>query len=81
MNWRRTDIDIRNSLETSQNRKFSIRTLGTDIGCNVTEIGVLIGAPRDDAQRNCDRARKMLDTVGDIEGVTMCDTILAQIST
>ncbi|KAJ7799790.1 hypothetical protein B0H13DRAFT_1673295, partial [Mycena leptocephala] len=33
-----TDLtaDVRNSLETSQNRKFSIRALGTDIGCNST---------------------------------------------
>ncbi|KAJ7882500.1 hypothetical protein B0H13DRAFT_1890802 [Mycena leptocephala] len=32
-----------------------------------------------DVQRNCDRARKMLDTVGDVVGVTMCDTILADL--
>jgi tetratricopeptide (TPR) repeat protein len=46
---------------------------------NVTEIDVLIGAPRDDVQRNCDRARKMLDTVGEVEGITMCDVILADL--
>jgi hypothetical protein len=26
---------------------------------NVTEIDVLIGAPKNDVQRNCDRARQM----------------------
>jgi tetratricopeptide (TPR) repeat protein len=46
---------------------------------NVTEIDVLIGAPKNDVQRNCDRARKMLDTVGDVEGVAMCDVILADL--
>jgi predicted negative regulator of RcsB-dependent stress response len=40
---------------------------------------VLIGAPKNDVQRNCDRARKMLDTVGNVEGVTMCDVILADL--
>ncbi|KAJ7857001.1 hypothetical protein B0H13DRAFT_1902421 [Mycena leptocephala] len=43
---------------------------------NVAEIDVLIGAPKDDVQRNCDRARKTLDTVGDVEGVALCDIIL-----
>ncbi|KAJ7907815.1 hypothetical protein B0H13DRAFT_1879265 [Mycena leptocephala] len=38
---------------------------------NVAEIGVLIGAPKNNVQRNCDRARKMLDTLGDIDGVTI----------
>ncbi|KAJ7907775.1 hypothetical protein B0H13DRAFT_2499871 [Mycena leptocephala] len=46
---------------------------------NVAEIDVLIGAPKNDVQRNCDRARKMLDTVGDVEGVAMCDVILADL--
>ncbi|KAJ7891126.1 hypothetical protein B0H13DRAFT_1887298 [Mycena leptocephala] len=46
---------------------------------NVAEIDVLIGAPKNDVQRNCDRARKMLDTVGYVEGVTMCDVILADL--
>ncbi|KAJ7792631.1 hypothetical protein B0H13DRAFT_2298856 [Mycena leptocephala] len=45
----------------------------------VAEIDVLIGAPKNDVQRNCDRARKMLDTVGDTEGVAICDVILADI--
>ncbi|KAJ7915987.1 hypothetical protein B0H13DRAFT_1871599 [Mycena leptocephala] len=36
---------------------------------NVAETDVMIGAPKDDVQRNCDRARKMLDTLGDVEGV------------
>ncbi|KAJ7899910.1 P-loop containing nucleoside triphosphate hydrolase protein [Mycena leptocephala] len=38
---------------------------------NVAEIDVLIGAPKNDVQRNCDRARKMLDTVGNVEGVAI----------
>ncbi|KAJ7909246.1 P-loop containing nucleoside triphosphate hydrolase protein [Mycena leptocephala] len=38
---------------------------------NVTEMDVLIGAPTNDVQRNCDRARKMLETVGNVEGVTI----------
>jgi tetratricopeptide (TPR) repeat protein len=46
---------------------------------NVAEIDVLIGAPKDDVQRNCDRARKMLNTMGDVEGVTICDIILADL--
>ncbi|KAJ7849043.1 hypothetical protein B0H13DRAFT_1906397 [Mycena leptocephala] len=46
---------------------------------NVAEIDVIIGAPKNDVQRNCDRARKMLDTVGDTEGVAVCDVILADV--
>jgi tetratricopeptide (TPR) repeat protein len=46
---------------------------------NVTEIDVLIGAPKNDVQRNCDRARKMLDTMGYVEGVSLCDVILADL--
>jgi tetratricopeptide (TPR) repeat protein len=46
---------------------------------NVAEIDVIVGAPKDDVQRNCDRARKMLDTVGNVEGVTMCDVILSDL--
>jgi predicted negative regulator of RcsB-dependent stress response len=46
---------------------------------NVADIDVSIGAPKDDIQRNCDRARKMLDTVGDVEGVGMCDITLADL--
>jgi tetratricopeptide (TPR) repeat protein len=46
---------------------------------NVAEIDVLTGAPKNEVQRNCDRARTMLDTVGFVEGVTMCDTILADL--
>ncbi|KAJ7923750.1 hypothetical protein B0H13DRAFT_1864556 [Mycena leptocephala] len=46
---------------------------------NVAEIDVLIGAPKDDVQRNCDRAKMFLDTVGDAEGVAICDVILADV--
>ncbi|KAJ7816193.1 hypothetical protein B0H13DRAFT_1923724 [Mycena leptocephala] len=46
---------------------------------NVAEIAVIIGVPKDDVQRNCDRARKMLDTFGDVEGVILCDVILADL--
>jgi tetratricopeptide (TPR) repeat protein len=46
---------------------------------NVAKIDVFIGAPKDDVQRNCDRARKMLDTMGDVEGVALCDVILADL--
>ncbi|KAJ7799786.1 hypothetical protein B0H13DRAFT_1932952 [Mycena leptocephala] len=46
---------------------------------NVAEIDVLIGAPKDNVQRNCHRARKMLDTAGDTEGVAICDVILADV--
>jgi hypothetical protein len=45
----------------------------------VAEIDVLIDAPKNDVQRNCDRGRKMLNTVGDVEGVIMCDVILADL--
>jgi tetratricopeptide (TPR) repeat protein len=44
---------------------------------NVAEIDVLIGTPKDDVQRNCDRARKILDSGGNVEGVALCDIILA----
>ncbi|KAJ7917620.1 hypothetical protein B0H13DRAFT_1870085 [Mycena leptocephala] len=47
---------------------------------NVADIDVLIGAPKNDVQRNCDRARKMLNTIGFAEGVTLCDVVL-EIST
>jgi tetratricopeptide (TPR) repeat protein len=46
---------------------------------NIAEIDGLIGSPKDDVQRNCDRARKILDTLGNAEGVTMCDIILADL--
>ncbi|KAJ7907787.1 hypothetical protein B0H13DRAFT_1879242 [Mycena leptocephala] len=46
---------------------------------NVAEIDLLIGPLANDVQRNCDRARKMLDTVGYTEGVVMCDIILADL--
>ncbi|KAJ7869258.1 hypothetical protein B0H13DRAFT_2557866 [Mycena leptocephala] len=46
---------------------------------NVAEIDVLIGAPKNDVQRNCDRARKMLDTAGDVEGVKLYDINLADL--
>ncbi|KAJ7832712.1 hypothetical protein B0H13DRAFT_2429561 [Mycena leptocephala] len=46
---------------------------------SIAEIDVMIGAPKDDVQRNCDRARKMLDPLGNVEGVTMCDVILADL--
>jgi hypothetical protein len=46
---------------------------------NVTELDVLIGASKNDVQRNCDRAKKILDTVGYVEGATMCDVILADL--
>jgi hypothetical protein len=39
----------------------------------------MIGASKKDVQRNCDRARRILNTVGDIEAVTMCDIILADL--
>jgi tetratricopeptide (TPR) repeat protein len=44
----------------------------------VAEIDVLIGAPKD-VQRNCDRARKMLGSVGNVQGMTICDIILADL--
>jgi tetratricopeptide (TPR) repeat protein len=46
---------------------------------NVAEIDVLIGAPKDDVQRNCDTAKKMLNTLGDVKGVALCDVILADL--
>ncbi|KAJ7801454.1 P-loop containing nucleoside triphosphate hydrolase protein [Mycena leptocephala] len=46
---------------------------------NIAEIDVSIGAPKNDVQRNCDRARKLFDTVGYAEGVAMCDIILADL--
>ncbi|KAJ7902396.1 hypothetical protein B0H13DRAFT_1882521 [Mycena leptocephala] len=38
-----------------------------------------IPAAMNDVQRNCDRARKMFDTLGNAEGVTICDVILADL--
>ncbi|KAJ7915419.1 hypothetical protein B0H13DRAFT_1872083 [Mycena leptocephala] len=46
---------------------------------NVAEIDVSIGAPKDNVQRNCDTARRLLNTVGDVEGVTLCDILLADL--
>jgi hypothetical protein len=46
---------------------------------NVAEIDVMIGAPKDDVQRNCDRARKMFNTLGYVEGVALCDVNLADL--
>ncbi|KAJ7934304.1 hypothetical protein B0H13DRAFT_1855201 [Mycena leptocephala] len=45
---------------------------------SVAEIDVLIGAPKD-VQGNCDRARKMLGSVGNVQGMRVCDTILADL--
>jgi hypothetical protein len=44
---------------------------------NVADIDVLTGAPKNDVQRNCDTARKIFNTVGNTEGMTMCDVTLA----
>ncbi|KAJ7794474.1 hypothetical protein B0H13DRAFT_1935214 [Mycena leptocephala] len=46
---------------------------------NITEIDVMIGAPQDNVQRNCDTARKAFHTIGRTEGVTQCDIILADL--
>jgi tetratricopeptide (TPR) repeat protein len=46
---------------------------------NVAEIDVMIGAPKDDVERNCDTARKIFNTTGYVEGVTMCDVTLADL--
>jgi hypothetical protein len=46
---------------------------------NVAEIDVLIGAPRDDVQRNYDSARRILNTIGNTEAVAMCDVLLADL--
>ncbi|KAJ7930834.1 hypothetical protein B0H13DRAFT_2530704 [Mycena leptocephala] len=46
---------------------------------NVAEIDVMIGAPKDDVQRNCDTARRILSTMGDAEAVTLCDITLADL--
>jgi ATP/maltotriose-dependent transcriptional regulator MalT len=46
---------------------------------NVAEIEVLISAPKNDVQRDCDRARNMLHTAGSVEGQTLCDIILADL--
>ncbi|KAJ7894085.1 hypothetical protein B0H13DRAFT_1886058 [Mycena leptocephala] len=46
---------------------------------NVAEIDVLIGAPKGNVQRNCDTARRLLNTVGNVEGVTLCDILLADL--
>jgi tetratricopeptide (TPR) repeat protein len=46
---------------------------------SVAEIDVLMGAPKDDVQRNCDIARRMSSTIGDAEAVTRCDIILADL--
>jgi tetratricopeptide (TPR) repeat protein len=46
---------------------------------SVAEIDVMIGAPKDDVQRNCDIARRMLNTIGYVLGVVLCDVILADL--
>jgi tetratricopeptide (TPR) repeat protein len=46
---------------------------------NVAEIDVMSGAPKDDVQRNFDKARKMLNTMGCADTMTMCDIILGDL--
>jgi tetratricopeptide (TPR) repeat protein len=46
---------------------------------SVAEIDVMISAPKDVVQRNCDTARESLSTIGFAEGVTMCDIIIADL--
>ncbi|KAJ7791924.1 hypothetical protein B0H13DRAFT_1935842 [Mycena leptocephala] len=46
---------------------------------NVTEVDVMIGAPKHDIQRNCDTARRIFNTICDAEGVIMCDIVLADL--
>jgi hypothetical protein len=48
-------------------------------GQALLSVAVMIGAPKDDVQRNCDRARKMLDSLGNVGGVIFCDVILAEL--
>jgi hypothetical protein len=38
---------------------------------SVAEIDVMIGAPKDTVQRNCDTSRKMFNTMGYVEGVIL----------
>ncbi|KAJ7920300.1 hypothetical protein B0H13DRAFT_2268267 [Mycena leptocephala] len=44
---------------------------------NIADIDVVLGAPKNDVQRNCDKARKTFNTMGYVEGVALCDIILA----
>jgi tetratricopeptide (TPR) repeat protein len=46
---------------------------------NVADVDVAIGASKDDVQRNCDTAREILNMAGNVEGVMMCDVILADL--
>ncbi|KAJ7855380.1 hypothetical protein B0H13DRAFT_2577854 [Mycena leptocephala] len=46
---------------------------------NIADIDVVLGAPKNDVQRNCDKARKMFNTMGYVEGVALCDIILADL--
>jgi tetratricopeptide (TPR) repeat protein len=46
---------------------------------NVAEIDVMIGTPKNGVQRDCDTARKLFNTVGNVLGVTLCDVILADL--
>jgi tetratricopeptide (TPR) repeat protein len=46
---------------------------------NIAEIDVSIGAPIDDVQKNCEAARTIFCTTGDIKGATVCDAILADL--
>jgi hypothetical protein len=45
----------------------------------IAEIGVHIGASKDDIQRNLATARTLLSTKGNPRGVTLCDTLLADL--
>ncbi|KAJ7925559.1 P-loop containing nucleoside triphosphate hydrolase protein [Mycena leptocephala] len=38
---------------------------------NVAEIDVMVDAPKNDVQRNCDRARQILDPLGNVGGVIL----------
>jgi hypothetical protein len=46
---------------------------------NVAEIDVLISAPKNHVQRDCDTARGILNTGGDVEQVALRDVILADL--
>ncbi|KAJ7903853.1 hypothetical protein B0H13DRAFT_1882054 [Mycena leptocephala] len=45
----------------------------------IVEINVFMGVPKDDVQRNCDKAGQIFDTLGLVGEVTTCDMILADL--
>jgi tetratricopeptide (TPR) repeat protein len=46
---------------------------------NIAETNMSMGAPCDEVERTLETARKLFSTIGHINAITMCDTVLARL--